>query len=78
MKVIYLRDHFLPDELFLDDNDFITTKRATISLPDFERENAKQILYKKVYQDAQEQTAQFKSVDELEKFTGKDGKFINW
>ena len=75
---IHLCDQFLPDGLFLNDNNFITTKRATISLPDFERKNSKQILFKKQYQNEQERLAQFKSVDKLDGITGNDGKFINW
>ena len=54
MSGIHMRDYILPDKLFLDDNNFITTKRATISLPHFERENAKKILFKKQYQNEQE------------------------
>ncbi len=50
MSGIHFCDYVLTDKLFLDDNDFITTKRATISLPDFECTNAKQILFKKQYQ----------------------------
>ncbi len=75
---IHLRDQLLPDGLFLDDNNCITTKRATISLPDFERENSKQILFKKQYQNEQERIAQFELVTQLDRITGKDGKFINW
>ena len=75
---IHSRDYVLTDKLFLDDNNFITTKRAAISLPDFEREISKHILFKKQYQSKDEQTAQFRPVAYLNGLAGKDGIFINW
>ncbi len=78
MGGMYLCDYFLMENFFLDDNDFITIKWATMALPDFECENANQILYKKVYQKDKEQTAQFKPVAYLDEITGQNGKFINW
>ncbi len=74
---IHLHDHVLTKILFLDDNDIITTKQASMSLPEFECKNAKQILYKKQYQNEEEGKAQFKSVTILDGITGEDRKFIN-
>ncbi len=54
MNGIHLHDYFLIENFFLDDNDFITTKSASMSLPAFECENLKQILYKKQYQNEEE------------------------
>ncbi len=49
-----------------------------MSLPAFECENAKQILYKKQYQNEEEGRAQFRPVAYFDGITGNDGKFINW
>ncbi len=78
MNGIHGRDHFMMDNFFLNDNDFITTKQDTMSLLAFEHENAKQILYKKHYQNEEEGRAQFRPVAYLEGITRQDGKFINW
>ncbi len=75
---IHLHDHVLTKNLFLDDNDIITTKQASMSLPEFECKNAKQIQYKKQCQNEEEGKTQFKSVAVLDGITGEDGKFINW
>ncbi len=64
--------------IFLDNNDFTTTKRATLSLLAFERENGKQIRYKKQYQNEEEGRAQCRPVAYLDGVSGKDGQCINW
>ncbi len=46
MNGIHWHDYFMMEKFFLDNNDFITTKQATMSLLVVELENAKQILYK--------------------------------
>ncbi len=66
MNGIHLHDYLMMDKFFQDDNDFITTKRASMSLLAFERKNAKQILYKKVYQNEEEGRAQFRPVAYLD------------
>ncbi len=78
MNGIHWRDHFMMDKFYLNDNDFITIKRVIMSLLAFEHENAKQILYKKQYQNEEEGRAQFRPVAYLDGITGQDGKFINW
>ncbi len=75
---VHLRDHILTKNLFLNYNDIIKTKQASMSLPEFEHKNAKKILYQKQYQDEEEGKAQFKSVAILDGITGEDGIFINW
>ncbi len=53
-------------------------KKASSSLPAFERKNAKQIQYKRQYQNEKDQGAQFEVVGELDKITREAGKFIKW
>ncbi len=78
MNGIHLNDYFLMDKVLLNNNNFITTKQASMSLLAFEHKNAKQILYKKQYQNEEVQMVQFRPVDYLDGITGQDGKFIKW
>ncbi len=75
---IHLHDHVLIEYEFLDDKNEITMKKGSISLPEFECKNAKQILYKKQYQNEKEGTSNFKASGQLVEITIEAGKFIKW